>query len=99
MRRRPFALRTPISRPSVAAGIVSEYNFCLPFPLRSGYLAQVVIPRDMTEEEGKRLCRFIMCFARKEYVQAILGAVIPEIEGEVQQAIEAAKAEGMISCD
>lgn len=34
-----------------------------PFPLRHRYLAQIVVPRDMTKEEAARLCAFINSLA------------------------------------
>lgn len=34
-------------------------NLVLPFPLRPGYNAQIVIPADMTKEEADRLCAFV----------------------------------------
>jgi hypothetical protein len=46
------------------AGTATEMNLALPFPLRPGYLAQVVIPRDMTTEEAERLCVFIRSLAQ-----------------------------------
>lgn len=41
-------------------------TLALPFPLRPGYLAQVVIPRDLTKAEADRLCAFVMSLAQKE---------------------------------
>lgn len=38
----------------------------LPFPLRRGYIAQIVIPRDMSSEEAERLCEFVMSLAQSE---------------------------------
>jgi hypothetical protein len=35
----------------------------LPFPLRPKFLAQVVIPRDLTRDEATRLCAFIQALA------------------------------------
>jgi len=35
----------------------------LPFPLRPAFLAQVVVPRDMTKDEARRLCAFIASLA------------------------------------
>lgn len=43
--------------------LATEANLALPFPLRPGYLAQVVIPRDMTKAEASRLCAFIQTLA------------------------------------
>lgn len=47
-----------------ATGFASDLNLAMPFPLRPNYLAQVVIPRDMTKEEAQRLCAFIMALAQ-----------------------------------
>jgi hypothetical protein len=38
-------------------------SICNDFPLRPGYLAQVVIPRDMTQAEAARLAEFIKSMA------------------------------------
>jgi hypothetical protein len=46
--------------------IATEANLALPFPLRPGYLAQVIIPRDMTKAEAARLCAFISTLAVAE---------------------------------
>lgn len=43
--------------------LATEANLVLPFPLRPDYLAQVVIPRDMTKDEATRLCAFIQALA------------------------------------
>jgi hypothetical protein len=40
-------------------------TLCLDFPLRSDFLVQIVIPREMYEYEAKRLCAFIMTLALK----------------------------------
>lgn len=39
---------------------------CLPFPLRPGYLAQVLVPADMTRAEANRLEAFIMSLAQPD---------------------------------
>ncbi len=44
--------------PAVAAGL--SYAF----PMRADFLAQVVVPRDMTSNEARRLTRFIMTLAQ-----------------------------------
>lgn len=49
-----------------ATGFASDLNLAMPFPLRPNYLAQVVIPRDMTKEEAQRLCAFIQALAQAE---------------------------------
>lgn len=43
--------------------LATEANLVLPFPLRPDYLAQIVIPRDMTKDEAGRLCAFIQALA------------------------------------
>jgi hypothetical protein len=45
-------------------GTATETNLALPFPLRPNYLAQIVIPRDMTTDEADRLCAFIKTLAQ-----------------------------------
>jgi hypothetical protein len=42
---------------------VTESSLALPFPLRSNFLAQIVIPRDLSKAEAKRLCVFIESLA------------------------------------
>lgn len=46
------------------AAIATDLNLALPFPLRPNYLAQVVIPRDLTKDEATRLCAFIQALAQ-----------------------------------
>lgn len=38
-------------------------SICNDFPLRPGYLAQIVVPRDMTTVEAARLAEFIKALA------------------------------------
>ncbi len=45
------------------AGTATESSLALPFPLRPGFLAQVVIPRDLSKDEATRLCAFIQALA------------------------------------
>ena len=40
-------------------------SLALPFPLRPDYLAQIVIPRNLTMEEAERLCSFIRSLAQQ----------------------------------
>jgi hypothetical protein len=42
---------------------VTETSLAIPFPLRPTFLAQIVIPRDMTKDEAKRLAAFIDALA------------------------------------
>ena len=51
-------------RPSIAAGITTATAYVLPFPMRTDFLAQIIIPRDMTNEEAERLCTFIKVYVR-----------------------------------
>jgi len=45
-------------------GTATEMNLVLPYPLRSDYLAQVLVPRNMTIDEAERLCGFIRSLAQ-----------------------------------
>lgn len=45
-------------------GAATDTSLALPFPLRPGLLAQVVIPRDLTKSEADRLCAFIQTLAQ-----------------------------------
>ncbi len=60
----------PIAQPSQPSRaetfIATEASLAMPFPLRVGYLAQIVIPRDMTKAEAVRLCAFIQTLATVE---------------------------------
>ncbi len=46
-----------------AIGASTGQNLVLPYPLRPGYLAQIVVPIDMTKDEAARLCAFISTLA------------------------------------
>lgn len=48
---------TPTHKP--ITGMATDTSLAMPFPLRSGFLAQIVIPRDLTKDEAARLCAFI----------------------------------------
>ena len=48
-----------------AQAVATDLNLALPFPLRPNYLAQVVIPRDLTKDEAERLCAFIKALAQQ----------------------------------
>jgi hypothetical protein len=52
------------SSSSAHAAFATDLNLALPFPLRPNYLAQVVIPRDLTKDEAARLCAFIQALAQ-----------------------------------
>ena len=45
-------------------GTATQTNLAMPFPLRPNYLAQIVIPMDMTKDEANRLCNFIQALAQ-----------------------------------
>lgn len=51
------------SAPSTARSVATEMSLALPFPLRPAFLAQVVVPRDMTKDEAKRLAAFLDALA------------------------------------
>lgn len=54
-------------------------SLVLPFPMRGGkYMAQIVIPRDMTVAEANRLCAFItsLCHADEPPVVAHPGGEV-----------------------
>jgi len=38
----------------------------LPFPLRKFFMAQIVVPRDMTKAEADRLCAFVQSLVATE---------------------------------
>jgi len=44
-------------------GASTGQNLVLPYPLRPGYLAQIIVPLDMTKDEAARLCAFISTLA------------------------------------
>lgn len=46
------------------SGAATETNLVLPFPLRTDYLAQIVVPIDLSADEADRLCAFIKTLAR-----------------------------------
>lgn len=47
----------------VATSAVTDTSLMLPFPLRPAFLAQLIVPRDMTKDEAARLCAFIQALA------------------------------------
>lgn len=55
--------RTPDTRPSGSEVPAPSSGLPLPYPIRPDFLAQVVIPRDLTVDEAKRLGAFIMTLA------------------------------------
>lgn len=49
---------------------VTETSLMMPFPLRPSFLAQIIIPRDLTKDEAARLCNFIQALAHEPAVAA-----------------------------
>jgi len=45
-------------------------DLCLDYPLRRNFNAQLVLPRDLTELEAKRLCAFVMTLVGPEVFPA-----------------------------
>jgi hypothetical protein len=58
---KPEPEHPPVQKP--VAGTATDSSLALPFPLRPGFLAQVVIPRDLSKDEAARLCAFIQALA------------------------------------
>ena len=46
-------------------------QICLPFPIRRDFIAQIIVPANMTQDEADRLCAFVMFLAQPEPVEAI----------------------------
>ena len=44
---------------------VTETSLMMPFPLRPSFLAQIIIPRDLSKDEANRLCNFIQALAHE----------------------------------
>jgi hypothetical protein len=55
------------------AGEVTLTALALPFPMRPDFLAQIVVPRDMTQAEADRLCAL---------VQSLVFPVMPPCGGD-----------------
>jgi hypothetical protein len=49
--------------PTHARATATDTSLALPFPLRPTFLAQVVVPRDLTRDEAKRLAAFLDALA------------------------------------
>lgn len=47
----------------IATSAVTDTSLMMPFPLRPTFLAQLIIPRDLTKDEATRLCAFIQALA------------------------------------
>ncbi|MCW5658434.1 MAG: hypothetical protein KIT60_12080 [Burkholderiaceae bacterium] len=52
--------------PGVARVVATDTSLALPFPLRPNFLAQVVVPRDLTKDEAKRLAAFLDSLATEK---------------------------------
>lgn len=48
---------------TVSSILSPEASLVLPYPLRSNFTAQVVVPRNINVDEARRLCAFIMTLA------------------------------------
>jgi hypothetical protein len=61
---------------------------CLPFPLRPDFLAQLVVPLDMTKAEADRLSAFVASLVVPSQAQAASGV---DAGAAVAQPSDAAK--------
>lgn len=52
-----------VIHPKPVTSAVTDTSLMMPFPLRPSFLAQIIIPRDLTKEEATRLCNFIQALA------------------------------------
>lgn len=59
----PTVVETPPQKHITSA--VTETSLMMPFPLRPSFLAQIIIPRDLTKDEAARLCNFIQALAHE----------------------------------
>jgi hypothetical protein len=67
----PASVEAPTSpgAPQTVRAAATETSLALPFPLRPNFLAQVVVPRDLTREEAKRLAAFLDALAQDAPVE------------------------------
>ena len=49
--------------PKHATSAVTDTSLMMPFPLRPTFLAQLIIPRNLSKDEANRLCAFIQALA------------------------------------
>jgi hypothetical protein len=49
--------------PKHPTSAVTDTSLMMPFPLRPTFLAQLIIPRDLSKDEANRLCAFIQALA------------------------------------
>jgi len=54
------------AKPNTITATVTDTSLVMPFPLRPTFLAQIVIPHDLTKSEAARLNNFIMALARDD---------------------------------
>lgn len=59
------------SQPKLITSAVTDTSLMMPFPLRPSFLAQIIIPRDLTKEEATRLCNFIQALAQDAPVASV----------------------------
>ena len=52
-------------------------RLCMSYPLRPDYVAQVVVPRDMTTEEAQRLCAFVQALVMPDELRAAITSAKP----------------------
>ncbi len=43
--------------------VTPRRGLALPYPMAPDFMAQVVVPRDMTDHEARKLCAFVMTLA------------------------------------
>lgn len=62
----PLAAPADPGQPGIrhVTGAATETSLAMPFPLRPTFLAQIIIPRDLTKDEAARLCNFIQALAQ-----------------------------------
>lgn len=61
-------VETPTQKQVTSA--FTETSLMMPFPLRPSFLAQIIIPRNLTKDEASRLCNFIQALAQEPTVTA-----------------------------
>lgn len=66
--RRPYQQRNrpAVYYPQPLQGMVTPTSLVLPFPLTSTRIAQLLIPRDMNQQEASRLCALVQSLAMPE---------------------------------
>lgn len=52
-----------VTRAALPTSAVTDTSLMMPFPLRPTFLAQLIIPRDLSKDEANRLCAFIQALA------------------------------------